>query len=113
MQYHKLKFPLLVLNWFVEIRDGERESVLAVLHILHTQRVQTMPLLYKTEETEIFKPIPMWQSVYCLQQNTKTFIALCPSCILATCTCPMLTLTACFVILNVCNILSATFLIYM
>ena len=32
-----------LIQYFVEVRDGERESVLAVLHILHIQRVQSMP----------------------------------------------------------------------
>ena len=78
-----------LIQYFIEVRDGERGSVLAVLHILHTQRVQTMPHLYETEETGIFKPISIDSIVakcVLLKTNTKAFIATSPSRILATLT---------------------------
>lgn len=86
-QNSTLSFGLI--QYFVEVRDGERESVLAVLHILHTQRVQSMPHLYETEETGIFKPVPIVSIVakcVLLKTNTKAFIANYPSRILATLT---------------------------
>lgn len=78
-----------LIQYFVEVRDGERESVLAVLHILHTQRVQSMPHLYVTEEIGIFKPVPIVSIVakcVLLKTNTKSFIAIYLSRTLATLT---------------------------
>ena len=78
-----------LIQYFVEVRDCERESVLAVLHILHTQRVQTMSPFQDTRNGNIIKPIPIVSIVakcVFLETNTKAFLATYPSRILSTLT---------------------------
>ena len=75
LQNSALKFGLI--QYFIEVRGGEQVSVLAILHILHSEPALAVPHLYVAEETGLFTPVPIGSSVakcILIKTNAKTFI---------------------------------------
>ena len=60
--YHNSTVRFGLIHYFIEARikrEHDYESVLAVIHVLHTEPVVTVHHLYEAEETEIFQPVPV------------------------------------------------------